>query len=94
MTLPHQWSDDDLQLLEDEIYIMEIKKYRYLIHYLGFREDVQAEWDLLRKIANKYPDYFPADKVNDDAFSWCTNTLLTRCFGIGLDFTMLVPFAD
>lgn len=67
------------------MFIKEIKIYR---------DDVNAEWDVLRKIVKKHPELFPKEKANDEAFSWCTNTLLTRCFGIGLNFTMLVPFAD
>lgn len=84
-SLPHQWPEDEIKLLEDELLIAEI---------ISYKADVEAEWEVLRNIAKKYPDQFPPSKVTDEALNWCTNTILTRCFGIGLSFTMLVPFAD
>ena len=83
--LPHQWEEDEIRLLEDELFIDEV---------LQFKEDVLKEWEIIRDIANKYSDYFPKEHMTDENLNWCTNTVMTRGFGIGLNFTMIVPFAD
>lgn len=83
--MPYQWTKEEIGLLEDELMIDET------IHY---QQDVEAEWEVVRNIAKKHPEFFPPEKVTDEALAWCTNTLLTRCFGIGMPMTMLVPYAD
>ena len=59
-----------------------------------FREDVNKEWVLLKRICLKHPESFPPEKLTKDNLIKCTNILLTRAFGLGLNFTMLVPYAD
>lgn len=61
---------------------------------LNYREDVHKEWEILREIAAKYPEHFPKEYVTDENLNWWSNFVMTRGFGIGLNFTLIVPFAD
>jgi len=67
--LPHQWEEDDIKMLEDELFVDEI---------LQFKNDVEVEWEILTEIANKYPDMFPKEHVTKENLNWCTNTIMTR----------------
>ena len=51
-------------------------------------------WLKLKDVFEKYPQYFPPEKINRNDFMVCYKFVMTRCFGWSLPSTSMVPFAD
>ena len=91
--LPFLWEPNDIKEFQDAVLQSNIEFYR---------AEFELEWDLFHKtlMENKYDHIIPgiSDAGNKDTlkekYITAYLTVISRCFGWGLPFTTLIPFAD
>ena len=91
--LPFLWEPNDIKEFQDAVLQSNIEFYR---------TEFEIEWDLFHKtlMENKYDHIIPgiSDASNKDTlkekYITAYLTVISRCFGWGLPFTTLIPFAD
>lgn len=79
------WSEEELDYLEDEALKKHSKKYY---------EEILNEYELLRRVAKKYPEYYLPGTFTWENFSWIYSILRNRSFFGSFKYVTLMPFVD
>lgn len=85
LLLPSSWSDEDIEMIQDDFCIHQIKKYNFVS---------KMTWLEFKQVLESNKEIFNEKLRNENLFLHLYAQVCTRCFGYQNETAALVPMAD